>query len=236
MSLKDQKHLVVGLGQIGSAVRTILAEKYDVTGIDAKDSVGGKFDVLHICIPGGLPDFDGIVRKYQKQYLAGGGLTVIHATVSLGTSDRLGAVHSPVRGIHPDLVGGIKTFVKYFGGSRADEAAKIFADLGITTKTAAKALDTEAGKLWDTTQYGWNIVLEKLIKKWCAENGVDFDLVYSDFNKTYNEGYEKLGHPEYKKYILKHHDGKIGGHCVLQNCDLMDNAITEFIKKENEGF
>lgn len=231
-----EKHLVLGLGQIGTAVKKVLSEKYTVSGLDINDSSEDKFGVLHICIPGGLPDFIDVVGAYQKKYLSPGGLTIIHSTVPMGTSDRLGAVFSPVRGIHPDLVGGIKTFVKYFGGDGAEKAAKIFKELGIPTQVVSSSKDAEASKLWDTTQYGLNIVMEKIIRKWCDENGVSFDVVYTDFNKSYNEGYEKLGHPEYKKYIIGHRDGKIGGHCVMQNCDLMENAITDFIKKHNEKF
>lgn len=231
-----EKHLVIGLGQIGSAVKKVLSVKYDVSGIDIHDSADGKFDVLHVCIPGGLPDFTAIVRGYQKKYLAPGGLSIIHSTVPLGTSDEIGAVFSPVRGIHPNLAEGIMTFEKYFGGNGAERAANFFSNLGIPTRVVPGARDAEASKLWDTTQYGLNIILEKVIKKWCDENGVSFDAVYTDFNRSYNAGYERLGHPEYKKYAIAHREGKIGGHCVMQNCDLMENAITDFIKKQNENF
>ena len=62
----------------------------------------------------------------------------------------------------------------------------------------------------------------------------DFDLIYTHANESYNKGYEKLGHPEYKKYILKHVDGKIGGHCVLQNCPFLDSWISSLIQEEND--
>jgi len=32
-------------------------------------------------------------------------------------------------------------------------------------------------KLWETTQYGWFIILEKEIKKSCDKKGLDFNLI-----------------------------------------------------------
>jgi hypothetical protein len=69
-----------------------------------------------------------------------------------------------------------------------------------------------------------------------VKNKVNFDLVYTDSCKTYNEGYEKLGHPEYKKYILKHMKGKIGGHCVLNNLKFLDSPIARIIQSRNKNY
>jgi hypothetical protein len=76
-------------------------------------------------------------------------------------------------------------------------------------------------KLWDTEQYREAVLLEKRIKAYCDKYNFDFDIIYTDANRTYNEGYELLGHPEYKKYILKHMDGPIGGHCLEANHKLL---------------
>lgn len=75
-----------------------------------------------------------------------------------------------------------------------------------------------------------NILIEKSIKQYCERNGVDFNIVYKLSNMTYNEGYLKLGHPEYQKYVLKDFPGPIGGHCVQENWELLDDPIVKVSK------
>ena len=63
-------------------------------------------------------------------------------------------VHSPVRGVHPYLFEGLKTFVKYVGAEdkKAGEMAKKhFESLGIKTKLVYPAKTSELAKLFCTT-------------------------------------------------------------------------------------
>lgn len=221
-------NLVIGLGQIGSAIRSIL--KCD--GIDLGNHTKKHYDVIHICIPYSKT-FVKSVRKYQKLFTPK--ITVIHSTVPVGTSDKLGAVYSPCRGKHPNLEKGIRTFEKLFAGKQAKKASHIFLSKGIKVKIHKDTKTAEAFKLWDTTQYGFNIILEKEIHKYCTKNKLDFDVIYTWGNETYNKGYKKLGHPEYTKYVLKHVDGKLGGHCVVQNTPLLGGRIAKFIKEYNDS-
>lgn len=228
--------LVIGLGEVGSALADVLKEKYEVSTIAKPgDSVQGSYDVLHVCFPWN-ERFIEEVRDYRAQYLKPGGLVVIHSTVPVGTSEVCAAVHSPVRGMHPNLVSGIKTFVKYFGGPRAEEAANVFITLGIQTKTTPFAKNTEALKLWDTTYYAWNVIFNKELHAWCEKNSVDFDLVYTDANRTYNEGYTVLGKPEVVRPVLKYQSGKIGGHCLIPNCEILGDEIGDAILKKNDTY
>lgn len=208
-------HLVFGYGEVGKALGTVLGKHL------WKDRKGGTWngelvDITHVCVPYS-DEFTNLIR-FLKQ---GSQLVIVHSSVPVGTCDRLGVVHSPIRGVHPYLEEGIRTFVKYFGGKRANEAAKIFADLGIKTKTYTDARTTEALKLWDTTAYGRMIMLEKEIYAWCQKHKVDFDTVYTEATKTYNEGYTKLGMSHVVRPVLKHMEGPIGGHCVLPNAKLL---------------
>lgn len=228
--MKNTKHLVIGLGQIGSAIQDILSADYIDLSTDKSRFEERNYAVLHVCFSYG-DKFTATVQEYQKRFSPK--ITVIHSTVPVGTSDKLSAVHSPCRGIHPNLKEGILTFVKYFGGESAAEAASSFSEMNMATSVRPSARDTEAMKLWDTTIYGWNIILEKIIFRYCEENNLDFNLIYTEANKTYNEGYEALAHPEYKKYILKHVDGKIGGHCVMDNLDLLESEVSDIIKYFN---
>jgi nucleoside-diphosphate-sugar epimerase len=230
--------LVIGSkGQVGSALIEVLSEKYEVSGIDINESIPHQFDVLHICIPYN-DRFDSATATYIEQYLAPDGLVIIHSTVPLGTSAKFNAVHSPIRGVHPNLAGGIRTFTKFFGGPRAAEAAWIFAQLGIEAVTSPRAEDTEAMKLWDTTYYGWNIVFEKAVKAYCDKHGLDFRVVYTWANEGYNEGYAKLGMSNVQRPVLKDYPGKIGGHCVIPNARLLglEEDVADFILQKNEEY
>lgn len=217
-------NLVIGLGEIGSAIQEVL----QCPGHDKDERYDGKVTALHICFPYS-DSFKEAVVSYQDIYKPK--VTIIHSTVPVGTSDSLGAVHSPVRGVHPYLAPSIRTFVKIFGGDKAGKAARIFKRVGVKTKTVKSARDTEAGKLWSTTGYGLNIILEKAVKEFCDKNSLDFGVVYTLFNETYNKGYQDMNMPHFQKYNLRHYPGRVGGHCIEPNLDLLDSQLAEDIKK-----
>lgn len=209
------KHLVIGYGEVGKAVGKVLGKHFYID--RDKSTWDGTFiDVVHICIPFSK-DFKKEVLKYKRDY----NLVIVHSTTPVGVCDALGVVHSPIIGKHPRLEKGIRTFTKYFGGKDAKKAAKIFSDLGIKTKVVKYASDTEAAKLWDTTAYGRMIMLEKEIHTWCKKNKRDFNLIYTEWTKMYNEGYTKLGMSNVVRPVLKHVEGPIGGHCVGNNSKLL---------------
>ena len=218
------KQLVIGLGEVGSAIQNILeCDGYDVNG--GLPSVE-HYDTLHICFPYS-DGFVGYVKAYIQEF--GATQVIVHSSVPVGTCDKENWVHSPVRGVHPNLEQGIRTFVKYFGGDRAHEAAEIFRAQGIICTAVNKASSTEALKLWDTTQYGLMIMIQKEIHRWCEEHKVPFDLVYTDANHTYSIGYEALNRPEVVRPYLKHIPGPIGGHCVIPNAHLLSSPLTDLL-------
>lgn len=221
--------LVIGLGEVGSAVRAVL----ECDGLDLEGPKKAQYDALHICFPYS-ECFIKWVRTYRRFF--GAKLVVVHSTVPLGTCRQLKAVSSPVRGVHPHLEEGVRTFVKFFGGPQALEAAKLFKAKGVKTMCFSSERDTEAMKLWDTTIYGWNILIEKAIKAYCERHGLDFNAVYKLANLTYNEGYAALGRREYAKYVLKDFPGPIGGHCVRENWELLDDPIAELSKNLHKRF
>lgn len=221
-------NLVIGYGEIGKAISSILECDYmDINILPQKE----QYDVLHICFPYN-DDFVAQVKEYKEQYRAS--LVVIHSTVKVGTTSQIpSAVYSPCRGVHPHLEKGIRTFVKYFGGELSEGSVQIFRDKGVACVALTEPRSTEsleALKLWDTTQYGINILIEKEIYKYCQDNDLDFDVVYTMANQTYNTGYEELGMPQYKKYVLKHMEGPIGGHCVRQNAKLIDSPLAKLLR------
>jgi len=210
------KHLIIGHGEVGQGLHKVLGKAVFFDNSEKSTWHAEPVDVVHICIPYSS-HFSEIVASYMEY----ADLIIVHSSVPVGTCDELEVVHSPIRGVHPHLAKGIKTFVKYFGGKNAKKAAKIFSDLGLKTRVFKEARTSEALKLWDTTQYGRLIMLEKEIYSWCQKHKLPFKTIYETANKDYNKGYIKLGRPEVVRPSLKHIPGPIGGHCVLPNAKLL---------------
>lgn len=231
----NKKHIIIGAGEIGISLFNVLKSHYNVFLRDKNDDLNGKFEIVHICYPHSK-NFVKVSKFYIKKYKPS--LVVIHSTIPVGTTKKISliAVHSPIRGLHPNLEKGIKTFVKYFGGGRAKEAARYFSKIGIKTKTFKDSKTTELLKILDTTYYGWNIVFAKEAKRICDELNLKFEEVYTIPNQDYNDGYKKLGMPHVIRPVLKPMEGKIGGHCIVPNADLLKDWITEIIKKRNKNY
>lgn len=232
--------LIVGSGEVGKSLYRVLQDHHDTHIRDITPTVLDNIDILNICFPydWGLNgrDFKLAVRQYQAEYKPK--LTIIHSSVDVGTSRELGAVHSPIHGKHPNLDKGIKTFIKYIGAAdplNADFADEFLRKAGINTMIVSSPEASEASKIWCTTQYGWNIVLMKEIKRYCDEHNLPFEEVYG-WNQFYNEGYEKLGMHQFRRPILEYIEGKIGGHCVVNNAHILDTDIAKFILEKNESY
>lgn len=204
---------VRGMGEVGQAVAECL---------------GITLDALHICFPWSSHFVEEVIG-----YQSGNQLTIIHSTVPVGTTAKIPhAVHSPIRGTHPNLVDGIRSFCAYIGGPRAAEAVPILKHMGAPTViTTPKSETTEALKLWDTTQYGLSIVIQKSIKRYCDIHNLDYGLVYEHANYSYNLGYSTLGRSNVVRPVLQHVPGPIGGHCIMPNCGMLDDEIADFIRE-----
>ena len=203
-----KKTLIIGRGQIGIALERVLSTSHHTWLKDKEQLDLTDVEFLHICYPYS-ERFVEITKDYIKKYKPK--YTIIHSTVPIGTSTKCGAYHSPIRGIHPFLEEGIRTFVKYLAPPN-QELKEYFNRAGIKIMEVEKPEITEALKIWSTTAYGWNIILEKEIYKWCQKHNLDFNIIYNEATKTYNEGYSKLGMKNVVRPILKEYPGKIGGH------------------------
>jgi UDP-N-acetyl-D-mannosaminuronate dehydrogenase len=212
------KSLIIGKGEIGKSL-------WKVIGGEIRDKNPLKVEgvqIMHICIPYSNR-FVSTVKEYQKLYKPK--YTVIHSTVPVGTSSVLNATHSPVRGQHPHLEGGIRTFTKFVGGKDADEVVDYFRRFGMKTYLCRKSETTELLKLLDTTYYKKCIEFAQLAEKLCNKFNVPFSEVYTLANQTYNEGYEKLGRKDYIRPVLQPLQKKIGGHCVRENYELLKKHL-----------
>ena len=222
----QQKIGILGYGEIGQAIAKFY-KKPLIKDLNRNDGLQG-IKILHICIPYDKNFIKTISKEIKKIKPK---LVIIHSTIAPGTIKEIiegtknkMIVHSPVRGIHPHLFEGIKTFVKYIGadnkkaGQMAENHLK---KLGIKVKTFYPSLTTELGKLFDTTYYALCIAWHGEMKKICNKEGVDFEKVVTDFNKTYNQGYKKLKMNHVIRPVLKPPKKFIGGHCLIPNTKIL---------------
>ncbi len=216
------KHLVIGHGEVGTALAELLG--CDWADVDTSNMSGGPYDVVHIAFPYRTL-FAQSVRFYRRVYSPAH--VVVHSTVPVGTCATLDAVHSPVRGVHPHLLDGLRVFVKYFGGPSAEAIA---AEWPGPSRVLPNARTCEALKLWETAQYGVHIRLMQEIHAYCAANGLAFDDVYTYANHSYNHGYAVLGRRDVRRPVLKFTGPDIGGHCVKQNAELLDSPAALIVK------
>lgn len=246
--LRDMtQHLIVGAGEVGTALQEVLStwaislEESDASYIIDSDPsntsqkippVDWKPNVLHIAFP---YSHRFIVEVGQYIGIYDPDLIVVHSTVPVDTCWKLprrqDVVHSPIRGRHPHLAESIRTFVKHFGGPRADEAAVHFSVRGIETSTTYHAANTEAGKLWEMVQFAVNIAMEKEITRYCEAHGMARDVVYTEFAATYNEGYADLDLYQFVRPILEHMPGPIGGHCVMPSLEWLSFSNPGFVSQ-----
>lgn len=237
---KNIKVGILGYGEIGKAISKFY-KNLKIKDLKRDDELKG-IDILHICIPWS-DKFVDIVKKEIKNSKPK--LTIIHSTVAPGTVKKIGGmvVHSPVRGVHPHLYEGIKTFVKYIGADNK-KAARLaeghFKKLGIKTKIFYPSKTTELGKILDTTYYGMCIAWHKEMKKICDQLDIDFEKSVTEFNQTYNEGYKKLGKSNVIRPVLFADQKPIGGHCIVPNTKLLkkyfeSRAIDLILNYENKN-
>lgn len=227
---KNTTSIVIGYGEIGQALVKVLGQLYPVFAVDTKmemDTKEREYEYMHICIPYSetfIEDVKVYQEKYKPKY------TIIHSTVPVGTSRNLEASHSPIRGIHPNLEGGIRVFPKFIGGEKASEIADYFRRAGLKVVLFDKPETTEAMKLFDTEYYRTVIEFAKRVKRYCNEHDLNFHEVYTLANQTYNEGYKILGHDEFVRPVLQPIMTEIGGHCLLPNKELI--AMSEFAPED----
>lgn len=229
--------IIIGYGEIGQAIHGhfdgYIKDK-DQRKCYLPEEDKEPIECMHICLPY-TDKFKEQVLDYKKEFNPK--YIVVHSTVPVGTCKDIGEdiVHSPVIGIHPDLYDAVKTFTKFLGCSNQTvlaEAADHFRRHGLRVYTFDKAETSELMKILCTTNYGLNIEFTKEVKRLCEQYDVPFE-AFTIWNNNYNEGYEKMGHQEYHRYNLVPLMKKIGAHCILPNCELLDNAFTKLVKDLN---
>lgn len=241
------KVAIIGKGEIGMAVAKVYESSdgsYTIMYRDPKLGLKDSLDdveVLNVCIPYfSESQFVSAVSGAIEECVSSLKLTVIHSSVqpSCDLSDKTtvekiveksgfsGVVHSPVRGVHPDLYGGLMTFVKFIGTeseSVGEYAKSHMESLGMKTQVTSSR-NTELAKLLSTSYYGICIAFTEEMGRLCDRSGADFDVVVRDWNQTYNDGYTELKKENVVRpvlYRLSSESPVIGGHCVIPNAKLL---------------
>ena len=232
---KDMNKIgILGYGEIGRSIEQLYVKSPNpgysilIKDVDRNDGLEG-IEVLNICIP--YQNEEQFVSSVAKEISTYNPLlTINHSTVKPGTTNIISdlteslIVHSPVRGIHPNLYEGLKTFVKFIGSDVSDAsllAEKHYKDLEIETRLCSSTRTTELGKLFSTTYYGLAIAWHGEMKNICDQVGVSYDEAVTHFNETYNTGYTKLGKTNVVRPVLYPPDPNIGGHCIVPNTKIL---------------
>lgn len=250
----------MGFGEIGSSIHKVyeLADLKNLIVFDPWKDLNNSLsecDIVNVSIPFfGLEKF---VTSIKELNLKKGTILIIQSTIGVGTTNLIQeqldvvVVHSPVRGVHPNLTEGILTFDKYLGISdKYFNNEKIINFLLNHFKllkikpVICKSTESELAKIVSTTLYGVNIAAINEVNLLCEKYNVDFNTVFTKWQIGYNEGYTKLGKPNVVRPVLnpipKNEDGKqlIGGHCVIPNAVILKNMghdhLADFVLKYSD--
>ena len=214
---------VVGLGEVGAPLLELVeAAGVPAIGIDLEPVAlppRGTLEVLHIGFPYQVGDFVAETAGYIETL--GPKLTIIHSTVTVGTTRAVAArtgapvVYSPVRGKHARMREEMLRYVKFVGGM--DEAStRAAADhleaIGMRTAVMPSPETAELAKLTETTYFGLLIAWAQDVERYCDRLGVGYDDVVGFYDEI--------------PFLppVRYHPGVIGGHCVMPNIDLLLEA------------
>lgn len=229
-----------GCGQVGTAIANILEENGNRVHVldkkgDYKPPAHCKYNFLHVCIPFSdyfLETVGKAVREYDPDFV------IVHSTVPVGTTRKIGsfAAHSPIRGNHPDLEGGVKSFVKYVGAHNDKTRAAVSAHmrgLGLKVEEWPKAEDTELAKLLCLARYLNDLAFYETSYKACKKFSVP-PIRLIEWTWTYNDGYKGTKH---KRAELTFPMGKVGGHCVMPVSKMLSGQTGyKFFKRNLDVF
>ena len=215
------KSLIIGNGQVGSSLYKVVSPHHETLVKDVDDLEADGIEILHLCFPFS-EEFVEIANKYIEKYKPK--VTVNHASVELGTTEKLKGLvcYSPIRGKHPNLDKGIKVFDKFIAGPKeaTDIIDKYFRDANVKTIVYDEGYikTLEFCKLMSNIRYGYEICFMQEAERIAGKYKINLD-TFKMFEESYNEGYKELGEDYMVRPIL--FGGIIGGHCVIQNMDIL---------------
>jgi UDP-glucose 6-dehydrogenase len=210
--------LVVGLGEVGGAIASILDRtdpvlRHDIERIEITAPIG----VMHFCIPFQTPtQFHRAALSYIGRFTPA--LTIIHSTVLPGTTrsiaDESGAAiaYSPVRGKHIRMAEDLLHYAKFVAAPRdadAEHAEEHLKRAGMKTRRIAQVETLELAKLAETTYFGVCIAFAQELNRYADRVGADYAEAIEFFDEVTFLPRER------------YYPGYIGGHCVMPNIQLL---------------
>jgi UDP-N-acetyl-D-mannosaminuronate dehydrogenase len=219
--LQEPVVIIIGQGEIGGPLTTILSTTYRCMAVDIEPvEVRQPCSVMHVCYPFQIADFVGTTAEYVRKYRPE--LVVINSTVVPGTTRKVAeasgvrVVYSPVRGKHRRMREDLMKYAKFVGGAEdawVAAAEAHFASAGFKTARFPSAEAGELAKLVETTWLGVLVAFAQEAERFAAESGA----AYEDLRAFISE-----------VDFLPHHifPGVIGGHCVMPNIALLKQQFT----------
>lgn len=231
------KILLIGHGEVGAAVHKYFIQYYehiDIIDHELVTGVSKGYDFMLVCIPyTSLSAFLRTIRGYKSRFKCRN--IIVFSTVPIGTCEKLYAAHVPIEGRHPNLYESLKKWDIFLGydGYNLKELVPFFIKADKVPYVFPTRC-TELLKLQSTLQYGINIEFARFVNDMCSQYGVDYTAV-EHYNKCYNKLYSD--DKRINRYVLLPPNGKIGGHCVVPNCDILDQTNPSlFTKLVKEGY
>lgn len=214
--------VLVGFGEIGKGVKRVYGIKHTIAVYDpitqpVMPATHEPYDLLLVAIPHSEA-FIEQVRGYQRAF--GVKATLVFSTTPVGTCRRLGAVHCPIEGRHPDLAESIAVTERWLGG--ADPTVfEFFTEAKMPYRMLPSPEHTEFLKLRSTTVYGVNIEFARYCKAVCDDIGMDYAECKA-WDAWYNRLYgEYFRQPQFTRPLLDPPTGAKGGHCVTPNARIL---------------
>lgn len=239
-----EKVLVVGLGEVGRPLFEIIKEskQFEVYGLDldkkkmsdiGRTTLPKEVDVMHICIPfASQSRFVTAVIDYAKKFKPK--LLIINSTVTPFTTQKICLscncliAHSPVYGTHKGIEfmkWEIRRWRKVVGGVNSESAEatqKHFEKLGIKTRIVKSPLESELAKIFETTYAGWMITYFQEIHRITRNYKAELDEIVACLEDVHRT---RLDRPIW-------YPGVIGGHCLIQNLELLLNDYNSELLKQ----
>lgn len=242
------KDIVIGLGEIGKPILKLLSKGNMVTGYDVNKNLVNlkqfeKLDdiqtrSLHICIPF-TKNFLSNIKKYYKMFYPQ--CIVIHSTIQPYTTKKIQnqlqipIIFSATRGVHKRMLFDLKRYMKFFAIEKnapkrkwaISNFSKTMKKCGIKTRQMSTPLTLELAKIvCDTSYYGWLINYAQISNTIAKKHGIDYDEMWmfaEEINKFLGNRPKML-------------PGFIGGHCVIPNLKLINDASLKSIDKINSKY
>lgn len=246
--MKQNKDIVVGLGEIGTPILRLLSKSKIVVGYDVDTKLMDikkfkKYQELetcfvHICIPFTtefISQVKSLYRKFSPKCI------VLHSTISPYTTKKLQSdlpipiIYSATRGVHKRMISDMKKYTKFYALEKnapnkkwaSENYSSLLKKCGIKSKIMSEPITLELAKIVvDTSYYGWLINYAQLSNMIAKEHDVDYDEMWS----FTDEIHKFLGNRP------KMFPGFIGGHCVIPNLNLIHNQTLDLIRKINDSY